>query len=307
MTAPTPYVLLVEDHPGDAGLVQLMFEEAPPGSLPELVWETTARAGADRLLARPGCSGVLLDLNLPDSQGLEALGTLLEHAHDVPIVVLSGNDDEEFGLAAVVGGAQDYMVKGQFDGSLLRRALQYAAHRKRVEAELIARAMHDALTGLPTRTLLLDRLRMALGAAARSGGRGALLFVDLDHFKQVNDGYGHPAGDAVLRAAAARMSGAVRAIDTVARVGGDEFIVLLPMLTAGEDAELVAQKLLQSLHAPIPVGAEQIRVGASIGLACFGPETVTSASTDPAETLIARADVAMYEAKGAGRATVRAA
>jgi diguanylate cyclase (GGDEF)-like protein len=307
MTAPTPYVLLVEDHPGDAGLVQLMFEEAAPGSLPELVWETSARAGADRLLARPGCSGVLLDLNLPDSQGLEALGTLLEHAHDVPIVVLSGNDDEAFGLAAVVGGAQDYMVKGQFDGGQLRRALQYAAHRKRVEAELIARAMHDALTGLPTRTLLLDRLRMALGAAARSGGRGALLFVDLDRFKQVNDGHGHAAGDAVLRAAAARMTGAVRAIDTVARVGGDEFVVLLPQLAAGEDAERVARKLLQALDAPIPVGAEQIRVGASIGLACFGPETVMSASTDPAETLIARADVAMYEAKGAGRATVRAA
>ncbi|HKX94947.1 MAG TPA: GGDEF domain-containing response regulator [Methylibium sp.] len=307
MTAPTPYVLLVEDHPGDAGLVQLMFEEAAPGSLPELVWETSARAGADRLLARPGCSGVLLDLNLPDSQGLEALGTLLEHAHDVPIVVLSGNDDEAVGLAAVVGGAQDYMVKGQFDGGQLRRALQYAAHRKRVEAELIARAMHDALTGLPTRTLLLDRLRMALGAAARSGGRGALLFVDLDRFKQVNDGYGHPAGDAVLRAAAARMTGAVRAIDTVARVGGDEFVVLLPVLAAGEDAELVAHKLLQALDAPVPVGAEQIRVGASIGVACFGPETVTSAAIDPAETLIARADVAMYEAKGAGRSTVRAA
>jgi len=307
MTAPTPYVLLVEDHPGDAGLVQLMFEESAPGSLPELVWETTARAGADRLLARPGCSGVLLDLNLPDSQGLEALGTLLEHGHDVPIVVLSGNDDEEFGLAAVVGGAQDYMIKGQFDAGQLRRALQYAAHRKRVEAELIARAMHDALTGLPTRTLLLDRLRMALGAAARSGGRGALLFVDLDGFKQVNDTHGHAAGDAVLRAAAARMSGAVRAIDTVARVGGDEFIVLLPVLAAGEDGERVAFKLLHALDAPVPLGDEQVRVGASIGVVGFGPETVTSASTDLAETLIARADVAMYEAKHAGRATVRAA
>jgi len=299
--ADASYVLLVEDNPGDARLVRTMFEDAPPGTLPELRWDQTVRAASERLSREPGCAAVLLDLGLPDCAGVEALAMLRDQTEQVPIIVLSGNDDEEVGLSAVVNGAQDYLVKGSFDAGLLRRALQYAAHRKRVEQKLIQRAMHDHLTGLPTRALLLDRLRMALNATDRSGSRGALLFIDLDRFKQINDLHGHAAGDAVLLASAQRMLGVVRASDTVSRVGGDEFIVLLPVVGPDDAAQAVAQKLLQALAAPVPVPGGESGVSASIGVVEFGTGEAS------AEELIARADEAMYAAKREGRATVRQA
>jgi len=300
--ADASYVLLVEDNPGDARLVRTMFEDAPPGTLPELRWDQTVRAASERLSREPGCVAVLLDLGLPDCAGVEALAMLRDQTEQVPIIVLSGNDDEEIGLSAVVNGAQDYLVKGSFDAGLLRRALQYAAHRKQVEQKLIQRAMHDHLTGLPTRALLLDRLRMALNATDRSGSRGALLFIDLDRFKQINDLHGHAAGDAVLLACAQRMQAVVRSSDTVARVGGDEFIVLLPVAGPPEDAaQAVAQKLMQALAVPVPAPGGESGVSASIGVVEFG------AGEASAEELIARADEAMYAAKREGRATARQA
>lgn len=290
-----PYILLVEDNPGDIRLVQAMFEDAPPGSLPELRWEQSLRAAAAHLSNEPGCAAVLLDLALPDSQGLDTVGVLRDLAGDVPLIVLSGNDDEEVGLSAVVAGAQDYLVKGSFDASLLRRALQYASHRKRVEKELLKRAMHDHLTGLPTRALLMDRLRMALNSAARSGCRSALLFVDLDRFKQVNDEHGHAAGDAVLQAAAQRMLGMVRGSDTVSRLGGDEFVVLLSTVTDEDDGHAVARKLVEAVSAPMAHHGLTLSVSASVGVIEFRP------GESSAEELIGRADAAMYEAKRARR------
>src|SRR5687768_12255482 len=124
--ADLPYVLLVEDNPGDARLVQAMFEDASADALPGLRWERTARSASARLNREPGCTAVLLDLGLPDCNGLEALALLRDQTEQVPIIVLSGNHDEEVGLAAVVDGAQDYLLKGSFDAGLLRRALQYA-------------------------------------------------------------------------------------------------------------------------------------------------------------------------------------
>jgi len=293
-----PYILLVEDNLGDIRLVEAMFGDAPPGTLPELVWEQSVRAAAARLSHQPGCSALLLDLALPDSQGLEGLALLRDLAGNAPIIVLSGNDDEEIGLSAVVAGAQDYLVKGSFDASLLRRALQYASHRKRVEHELVKRAMHDHLTGLPTRALMLDRLRMALNGASRSGQGCALLFIDLDRFKQINDEFGHAAGDAVLVAAAQRMQAAVRASDTVARVGGDEFVVLLPAV-AEAGVQQVVDKVREALLQPVPTHGRELTVGASIGVVEFKPGDAG------AEELIARADQAMYAAKRDGRVVPR--
>jgi diguanylate cyclase len=295
-----PYVLLVEDNPGDADLVRAMFEEAPPGSLPELRCEQTVSAACSRLTAQPHCRAVLLDLALPDSNGLEALLSVRERAAQVPIIVLSGNDDESVGLAAVIAGAQDYLIKGSFDGTLLRRAMLYATHRKRLEQELVKRAMHDPLTGLPTRTLLLDRLRVAMSTAARTGARGALLFVDLDRFKQINDQFGHSIGDLVLRTISRRMSSTVRASDTVSRVGGDEFVILLPSQEEGEsDGMTVAHKLLAAVSEPIQCERGEFQVTASIGYVEFAGD-----DADP-EDLIDKADASMYVAKREGRDTVR--
>lgn len=160
-------------------------------------------------------------------------------------------------------------------------------------------AHHDALTGLPNRVLLENRLRQAVERARREKGRLAVLFVDLDRFKNINDSLGHHVGDRVLCEVARRLSGAVRSSDTVARMGGDEFVVLLPQIAALEDAELVAHKILHVLEAPIDDGGHELRVTASVGVAPY-PEC----GEDPA-TLMRHADSAMYHAKEAGRSTYR--
>jgi diguanylate cyclase (GGDEF)-like protein len=297
--ARSPYILLVEDNPGDARLTQALLSEPEGTELPPICWVQATDAAVQCLTSRPGCVAVLLDLGLPDSQGLEALHSITRHNEQVPIIVLTGNDSEPLGLDAVVAGAQDVLVKGSFDAAVLRRCIRFSSQRKQAEVALLVRSLHDELTGLPRRSLLLDRLQAALDGCARSAGSGALLFVDLDHFKQINDTQGHAAGDAVLCEVALRLKAAVRATDTVARMGGDEFVVLLPSTTAPADALAVGHKLLAALAAPIHHGAQALAVSASLGVAKFAGGTETAAG------LMARADAAMYAAKQAGRGVLR--
>jgi len=165
------------------------------------------------------------------------------------------------------------------------------------EAERIRyRASYDALTGLPNRSLLHDRLQQALAKAVREQGMLAVLFLDLDGFKPVNDRLGHLAGDQLLMAVAERLHGCVRESDTVARLGGDEFVIVLPDVAAPEDAAIVAGKVVQSLQEPFELEKATAQIGTSIGIALF-PENGTTS-----EDLIAAADRAMYLAKQAGKA-----
>lgn len=170
---------------------------------------------------------------------------------------------------------------------------------REAQARIQHMAQHDALTGLPNRALLEDRLAQAVERARRDGSRLALLFVDLDRFKNINDSLGHHVGDRVLCEVAARLGGAIRASDTVARMGGDEFVVLLPAISALEDAEFVARKILLALEAPVHEAGHELRVTASVGVAPF-PEC-----GQDAPTLMRHADSAMYRAKAAGRGTFR--
>ena len=298
--APQPYILVVEDNEGDARLVQTIFQDVGEQATVDVRWVQTVSGALDVLDHEPGCTAVLLDLGLPDAQGLEGLAEIRAHAVDVPIVVLSGDDSDTRGLEAVIAGAQDYLVKGSFDAGLLKRALQYAAHRKRAELALVERALHDELTGLPKRSLLLDRLAVAIKRCAREGSVGALLFLDLDQFKHVNDSLGHAVGDAVLKTMSQRLTSAVRGCDTVARIGGDEFVVLLMPLAGMQDALSIAEKLLGALAKPMLANQQQLALSASIGVARFQDET------ESAEQLMARADLAMYRAKAAGKGRVRA-
>ena len=162
--------------------------------------------------------------------------------------------------------------------------------------EVSYRAVHDPLTGLPNRSLLRDRLTQALASARRSGRKVGVLIVDLDGFKQVNDTHGHTTGDAVIVAAAHRLRGALRASDTIARTGGDEFAIVLPEVTGGEECQTVAKKLLDELRQPISYEGHTFRITASIG-------GIAGAASDGFDSLIRRADAAMYEAKEAGRNT----
>ena len=171
--------------------------------------------------------------------------------------------------------------------------------RREREAAMQRLAHEDALTGLPNRRLLEDRLRHALARARRHGGCVAVLLIDLDGFKRINDNHGHEAGDQVLARVAQRLLGCVRANDTVSRIGGDEFVVLLddPLQTA--DAERIAQKLVAVVAEPVLFGAHQLRVGASVGISVAPQDSLD------AEVLLRCADEAMYRAKESGRGAWR--
>ncbi len=177
--------------------------------------------------------------------------------------------------------------------------------RRRAEERLRLAATTDALTGLPNRSLLADRLGRALESCRRRNRQGALIFLDLDHFKRVNDSHGHAAGDALLREVTRRLRDTLRVEDTLARMGGDELMVLLP--DAGEDIEAAVQaarevvrKLRAALDTPVPVGPMEYRVGASIGITVF-----PRAESPTVEDLIREADTAMYAAKQAERGSTR--
>jgi diguanylate cyclase (GGDEF)-like protein/PAS domain S-box-containing protein len=171
---------------------------------------------------------------------------------------------------------------------------QDITERKRQEEEARFLAHHDTLTGLPNRRLLEDRLRQALFGAQRRGEKVAVMMIDLDRFKQVNDALGHRAGDRVLAEAARRVAGCVRRADTLARHGGDEFVVVVTGVRAAEDCRTVGDKVLRALEAPFAVEGREFRIGASIGVSLF------PADAGDADALLRNADVAMYRAKQRG-------
>ena len=179
---------------------------------------------------------------------------------------------------------------------VLRRKLKrQTALALQSEEQFRHMAQHDALTGLPTRLLLRDRLDMAIEKARRSGTGLALLMLDLDNFKNINDQLGHPAGDQALKISARRITGTVRGSDTVARISGDEFVVLITELNEATEAELVAAKIVAALSAPFRVGDREVPLSASVGVC-----TAFGGSLD-ADSLLKSVDTAMYHAKSQGR------
>jgi diguanylate cyclase (GGDEF)-like protein len=172
--------------------------------------------------------------------------------------------------------------------------------RKVLQERLEQMAQYDILTGLPNRRMFLDRLTQSVAIAQRSGQRFALLFVDLDGFKRINDTYGHEAGDRVLKTVAARLASCIRVSDIAGRMGGDEFTVILSTLARYEDAGQVAEKILELLRLPITLpNGVQDQVGTSIGISVF-PE-----DAQDGDGLLATADDAMYAVKRAGKNSYR--
>jgi diguanylate cyclase (GGDEF)-like protein/PAS domain S-box-containing protein len=166
---------------------------------------------------------------------------------------------------------------------------------KRTELDLQHLATHDPLTGLPNRYLLVDRLSQTLAHAVRARSIFAVLFIDVDDFKSINDARGHDFGDVALRSLGETLVGSVRASDTVARIGGDEFVIILETLGGRQDAKLVADKILRNVSTPFTLEGHEVRMTVSIGIA-FHPDNVGDA-----EVLLRASDYAMYLAKGEGK------
>jgi diguanylate cyclase (GGDEF)-like protein len=255
---------------------------------------------ADRLslgleqLSAGGTGLVLLDLSLPDSFGLETFTKVYTHSPTVPIIVLTGTDDHLLALSAVKGGAQDYLVKGRLDRELLLRSMQYSIERKRYQQQLEHQANYDALTGLPNRNLLHDRLRQAV-YSQRNPRAIAVVFMDLDHFKFVNDSLGHSVGDKLLKGMGERLRSVLREGDTVGRVGGDEFVLILNDQASEEVIFRAMQRISAKVSEPIDIEGKELYVTCSAGISLYpqdGPDV---------DTLLKNADAAMYRAKEHGR------
>ncbi len=186
------------------------------------------------------------------------------------------------------------------EGNLIHYVALFSdiSERKAAEQQMQNLAHYDPLTGLPNRTLLTDRLQQAIAAAKREQERMALMFIDLDKFKPVNDTHGHQIGDLLLKEVAKRLLECLRKSDSAARIGGDEFVVLLPIIEAASDAVAVAEIIRHALNQPFMIAGHQLNISSSIGVAVYPEHGVTERS------LLKNADTAMYSAKAAGRNNV---
>lgn len=326
-------ILLIEDNPGDARLLEEMLMQAQGLSF-ELVWVDNLTDGIAHLRTKPA-DVLLLDLGLPESSGLDTLQRVLTGAPEVPtLVVLSGLSDENIAVQAVQSGAQDYLIKGQVDTALLVRSIRYAMERsqakqalrkandelehrvvertaelantiqalhaeikerKQAEDRIRYMAHYDALTGLPNRDLLQDRIRQAVAYAHRNRTQMAVLYIDLDYFKHINVSLGHKVGDRMLQIAAARLQECVREGDSVSRPDGDEYALCLPLLSEVGEAGLVAQKVLDALGQTFYVDGNELHASASIGISLYPDDGAD------VEILMGAAYTAMNHAKERGR------
>jgi diguanylate cyclase (GGDEF)-like protein len=288
-----PSILLVEDNPGDVRLVEELLRAAwvVAGSINHVssVEDAIGRVAKDV----PAC--ILLDLSLPDAQGLGTLERVRDAHPSVPIVVLTGTDDEAQAVQAVQEGAQDYLIKGQVDGHLLGRAIRYAIERKFAEVQLSHQALHDPLTGLANRALLMERLAQALARTERRPSSVAVLFLDIDRFKTINDNFGHEVGDSVLACIGDRLRKALRPEDMASRFGGDEFVVLCEDLEDDRHVVTIAERIGRSISEPMSLEAGEVVVTTSIGIAA------ARGIGDRPEVLLRDADAAVYRAKERGR------
>lgn len=282
-------ILLVEDNPGDIRLVTELLAEGGDRQFNLLV--------ADRLesallmLERHDITAILLDLLLPDGTGLETLYTIHAAALNVPIVVLSNLADERLAVQSVQYGAQDFLVKDHVNSHLLMRSLRYAIERKRMEERLNHLAHHDSLTGLSNRKHFYDRLKNAMALARRQESQLALLLLDLNDFKPINDTLGHHVGDLLLQGVAQRLRECIRETDCVARIGGDEFTMILTGMRDEEDAVAATYKIMEAMQRPFLVNDFSLDVSVSIGISLYPSDA------DNLETLVRHADTAMYQAK----------
>ncbi|PPC95970.1 putative bifunctional diguanylate cyclase/phosphodiesterase [Methylotenera mobilis] len=282
-------ILLVEDNPGDIRLVRelLAADQSESFTLVTADRQETALA----ILDSHDITAILLDIELPDSSGLNTLLKIHANAPGIPIVVLSSIADEGLAVRSVQQGAQDFLVKGHVDAHQLTRSLRYAIERKRTEERLNHLAHYDSLTGLSNRKHFYDTLKNSIALARRHETKLALLLLDLNGFKSINDTLGHYVGDLLLQGVALRLRECMRETDCVARIGGDEFTLILTDIYDEEDAATAASKIIDAVRPPFLIDGRSLDIGVSVGISIYPTDT------DHIESLVRNADVAMYQAK----------
>ena len=296
-------ILIVDDQSANVRLLEQMLREA--GYL--RVTSTMDPYAVCALHRVNHYDLILLDLQMPGMDGFQVLEGLKEIETEgyVPVLVITAQPGHR--LRALAAGAKDFVskpldlmeVKTRIHNMLEVRLLyKQLEHSKRALESL---ALHDALTGLPNRRLLMDRLSSAIAHARRNKSIMAVMYLDLDGFKQINDTLGHDAGDTLLNLVAARLLAAVRQEDTVARLGGDEFVIALWGLSHADAVAKLASKVIQAVSQSYSIQGRGVNITASVGVGIYPTHA------EEAETLMKSADLALYEAKSAGKNAYRIA
>lgn len=250
---------------------------------------------------------ILLDLQMPGMDGFEVMECLQEIASGSYVPILAVSAHPGYKLQALTSGAKDFISK-PFDlrevRTRIHNMLEVRLLYKEIEQYSLTQeslALHDALTGLPNRRLLSDRLSLSIAHARRNKNAMAVMYLDLDGFKQINDTLGHAAGDTLLRSVATRLVAAVRQEDTVARLGGDEFVITLWELSHPDSVESLVSKVIHTVSQPYTIDDRTVCMTASVGIGIYPTHG------EDAETLMKGADQALYEAKRTGKNDYRIA
>ncbi len=298
MTASPLKVLIVEDNLDDAALMAYALEQGGCVVAYERVETGEALLAA---LNDHEWDIVIADYTLPRFNAMEALGIVRRHDISLPFIVVSGKVGDDVAVETMRAGAQDYVLKNNLQRLLpaVRREVAEAVLRRQHANSLYRLSHHDPLTGLPNWALMKERLTTALAQAEQCGQTLAVAFMNLDRFKNISDSLGHNAADNVLIEVAQRLTGALGGADTLARLGSDEFVLVLPGVSQEQDVANFAQKVREALSAPIQTEGHVFHTSASLGIALFPRDGAD------ADLLLRNADTAMYEAKLGGRDTFR--
>ena len=287
-----PRIAFIEDDEDDFLLTQDLLVEIY-GTTFQLEWIKTWSRALE-VVREHNHDVYLVDYRLGEGNGLDLIREAVEQGCNAPIILLTGENSREVDIEAMKAGASDYLVKGEITARLLDRAIRYSIEQHRSESRLTELAQYDQLTGLANRNLFKDFLTGSLARASRRHEMVAVMLIDLDRFKMINDTYGHETGDQLLKVVAERLKDSVRARDLVARLGGDEFTVVLEGIHDPTIVSHFGDRILEIIKQPVCIGSNEVYTTVSIGIAIY-PTDVRNF-----DDLIKSADAAMYRAKESG-------
>ncbi|MCF6204034.1 MAG: GGDEF domain-containing response regulator [Methylococcaceae bacterium] len=286
--------LLIEDNLDDAHKFETMFNKVQQNSI--FFHHVSSLTVAQDYIHVNFINLIILSISMPESKALEYINKIQIINSSLAIIILMEQDDRVFILKAMQQGVQDYLIKDEGDGYLVIRAIHHAMERKQIELQLTSMAYFDSLTGLANREYFHITFSRAIEQANRNKQSLSLLFLDLDHFKDVNDSFGHLIGDKLLIVIAERLRSCLRSIDFIARLGGDEFVILLDDIHTSLSVKKLVNKILISLSRAIIIETHEITISTSIGIVIYPDDALNT------KDLLQYADIAMYKAKEKGRA-----